>query len=62
MAAKKGKMTAYLKKVVFSVSYQFRKSLKNTCLFYFKKDNLKRCSIYPEKNGWEEISKEEYNM
>ena len=33
MAAKKGKMTAYLKKVVFSVSYQFRKSLKNTRLF-----------------------------
>ena len=38
-----------------------QEEIKNTCLFYFKKDNLKRCSIYPEENGWEKITREEYN-
>lgn len=30
-------------------------------LYYFKNDNgYKRCSIYPEENGWKSITKEEY--
>lgn len=33
----------------------------NSTLYYFKKDDYVRCSIYPEENGWEKITKEEYN-
>ena len=32
----------------------------NSTLYYFKKDDYVRCSIYPEENGWEKITKEEY--
>ena len=33
----------------------------NSTLYYFKKDDYVRCSIYPEENGWEKITREEYN-
>lgn len=33
----------------------------NSTLYYFKKDDYVRCSIYPEENGWEKITIEEYN-
>ena len=33
----------------------------NSALYYFKKDDYVRCSIYPEENGWEKITREEYN-
>ena len=33
----------------------------NSTLYYFKKDDYIRCSIYPEENGWEKITREEYN-
>ena len=33
----------------------------NSTLYYFKKDGYVRCSIYPEENCWEKITREEYN-
>ena len=33
----------------------------NSTLYYFKKDDYVRCNIYPEENGWEKITREEYN-